>query len=180
MRAFFSCLAWRAIPSPLSKLKRRLDTLESTQWAPRDPCHDFRGKRSPLLPLQASPDPPGGSGMETRDPCLPLRGILGPGHTPRLGLFGPVVTRAEPPAFPRIERLPPVKTWGWEIHQQASSLATLGCQGHSGSDCAPFPAFSHQRLRPASGNPPVLLKIVLGLTDLLTNPQAPGNLCSTS
>ena len=67
-----------------------------------------------------------------------------------------------------LERLPPVKTWGWEIHQQASSLATLGCQGHSGSDCAPFPAFSHQRLRPASGNPPVLLKIVLGLTDLLT------------
>ena len=36
-----------------------------------------------LLPLQASPDPPGESGMETRDPCLPLRGILGPGHTPR-------------------------------------------------------------------------------------------------
>ena len=27
LRAFFSCLAWRAIPSPLSKLKRRLDTL---------------------------------------------------------------------------------------------------------------------------------------------------------
>ena len=29
--------------------------------------------------------------------CLPLKGILGPGHTPRRGLFGPVVTRAEPP-----------------------------------------------------------------------------------
>ena len=29
MRAFFSCLAWRAMPSPLSKLKRRLDSL----WA---------------------------------------------------------------------------------------------------------------------------------------------------
>ena len=26
-------------------------TLESTQWAPRDPCRDLRGKRSPLLPL---------------------------------------------------------------------------------------------------------------------------------
>ena len=60
-----------------------LDTLESTQWAPRDPCRDLRGKRSPLLPLQASPDSPGESGMETRDLCLPLRGILGPGHTPR-------------------------------------------------------------------------------------------------
>ena len=31
MRAFFSCVAWRAIPSPLSKLKRRLDFLEATQ-----------------------------------------------------------------------------------------------------------------------------------------------------
>ena len=30
-RLSVSCLAWRAIPSPLSKLKRRLDTLESTQ-----------------------------------------------------------------------------------------------------------------------------------------------------
>ena len=58
-------------------------------------------KAESLLPLQASPDPPGESGMETRDPCLPLRGILGPGHTPRWGLFGPVVTRAEPPAFHR-------------------------------------------------------------------------------
>ena len=83
LRAFFSCLAWRAIPSPLSKLKRRLDTLESTHWAPRDPCRDLRGKRSPLLPLEARPDSLGESGMETRDPCLPLRGILGPGHTPR-------------------------------------------------------------------------------------------------
>ena len=58
MRAFFSCLTWRAIPSPLSKLKRRLDTLESTQWAPRDPCCDLRGKWSPLLPLEARPDSP--------------------------------------------------------------------------------------------------------------------------
>ena len=30
-RAFFSCLAWRAIKSPLSKVKRRLDSLEATQ-----------------------------------------------------------------------------------------------------------------------------------------------------
>ena len=66
-------LTWRAIPSPLSKLKRRLDTLESTQWAPRDPCRDLRGKWSPLLPLEARPDSPGESGMETRDLCLPLR-----------------------------------------------------------------------------------------------------------
>ena len=32
MRAFFSCLAWRAITSPLSKLKRRLDSIEVTRW----------------------------------------------------------------------------------------------------------------------------------------------------
>ena len=30
---------------------------------------------------------PGEPGMQTRDPCLPWRGILGPGHTPRWGLF---------------------------------------------------------------------------------------------
>ena len=29
------------------------------------------------------PGSPGEYGMETQDPCLPLRGILGPGHTPR-------------------------------------------------------------------------------------------------
>ena len=27
MRAFFSCMAWRAIPSPLSKLKSRVESL---------------------------------------------------------------------------------------------------------------------------------------------------------
>ena len=27
MRAFFSCMSWSAIPSPLSKLQRRLDSL---------------------------------------------------------------------------------------------------------------------------------------------------------
>ena len=73
----------REVPYTVLKCETVLDTLESTQWAPRDPCRDLRGKRSPLLPLQASPDSPGESGMETLDPCLPLRGILGPGHTPR-------------------------------------------------------------------------------------------------
>ena len=37
LRAFFSCMAWRAIPGPLSKRKRRLDSLEAAQgWAPLD------------------------------------------------------------------------------------------------------------------------------------------------
>ena len=31
LRAFFSCMAWRAIPGPLSKRKRRLDSLEAAQ-----------------------------------------------------------------------------------------------------------------------------------------------------
>ena len=36
LRAFFSCMAWRAIPGPLSKRKRRLDSLEAAKGAPRD------------------------------------------------------------------------------------------------------------------------------------------------
>ena len=30
-RAFFSCMAWRTIPSPLSKMKRRLDSIDATR-----------------------------------------------------------------------------------------------------------------------------------------------------
>ena len=36
LRAFFSCMAWRAISGPLSKRKRRLDSLEAAQGATRD------------------------------------------------------------------------------------------------------------------------------------------------
>ena len=36
LRAFFSCMAWRTIPGPLSKRKRRLDALEAAQGAPKD------------------------------------------------------------------------------------------------------------------------------------------------
>ena len=56
MRALFSCMAWRPITSPLSKLKRRLDPVYGTQWAPRVPRRDSRGERSPLLPLEMRPD----------------------------------------------------------------------------------------------------------------------------
>ena len=52
VRAFFSCLAWRVIMSPLSEVKRRLDSLEAAQGAPRDPRRDSRGERSPWLPLE--------------------------------------------------------------------------------------------------------------------------------
>ena len=82
-RAFFSCMPWRAIPGPVSKLKRTLDSLEATQGATRHPHRDSRGERSPWLPLETRPDSPGKPGMQPRDPCLPWRGILGPGHTPR-------------------------------------------------------------------------------------------------
>ena len=78
MRAFFSCMAWRAIPSPLSKLKRRLDSLEATQWASRDTCLDSRGERSPLLLLETSSDPLGETGMR-HDSVFPSNeiGVLG-------------------------------------------------------------------------------------------------------
>ena len=36
----------------LSKRKRRLDSLEAAQGAPRDPRRDSRGERSPWLPLE--------------------------------------------------------------------------------------------------------------------------------
>ena len=49
MRALFSCMAWRRITSPLSKLKRRLDSLEAAQGAPRDPRRDSRGERDVSL-----------------------------------------------------------------------------------------------------------------------------------
>ena len=61
MRAFFSCVAWREILSLLSKLKRRLDSLEAAQGAPRDPRCDSRGERSPFFPLKTRPDSPGES-----------------------------------------------------------------------------------------------------------------------
>ena len=52
MRALYSCMAWRPITSPLSKLKSRLDSVEAAQGAPRDPRRDSRGERSPWLPLE--------------------------------------------------------------------------------------------------------------------------------
>ena len=56
MRALYSCMAWRPITSPLSKLKSRLDYVEAAQGAPTDPCRDSRGEWSPLLPLETRPD----------------------------------------------------------------------------------------------------------------------------
>ena len=63
MMAFFSCMAWRAITSPLSKLHRRLDSLLVTQWTPRHTRRDSRGERSLFLPLEARPDSSGVSDM---------------------------------------------------------------------------------------------------------------------
>ena len=51
---------------PLSKRKRRLDSLEATQGAPRDPRRHSRGERSPWLPLETRPDSPGEPGMQPR------------------------------------------------------------------------------------------------------------------
>ena len=70
---------------PVSSLQTetRLDSLEATQWARRDPRRGSRGEQSPLLPLEARPDFPWKSAVQPRDSCLPLRGQLGSGHTPR-------------------------------------------------------------------------------------------------
>ena len=38
-------MAWRAIPGPLSKRKRSLDSLEAAQGAPRDPRCDSSNSR---------------------------------------------------------------------------------------------------------------------------------------
>ena len=66
-----SFMAWKAIPGPLSKRKRRLDSLEAAQGAPRDLRRDSRGERSPWLPLETRPDSPCESGMQPRVPVAP-------------------------------------------------------------------------------------------------------------
>ena len=101
MRAFFSCMAWSPIPSPLPKLHRRLDSLYYTHWAPRDTHRNSRRERNSLLTLELRTDSPDESGMQTRDPCRPWRATLDPGHKPRLGLFCPAVTLVQSPAPPR-------------------------------------------------------------------------------
>ena len=71
MRALFSCMAWRPITSPLSKLKRRLDSLEAAQGALRDLRRDSRGERSPWLPLETRPDPRGSLECNLEIPAFP-------------------------------------------------------------------------------------------------------------
>ena len=53
------CMAWRAIPGPLSKRKRRLDSLEAAQGAPRDP------RRDSSLVVNNQPVLPGSNGEVT-------------------------------------------------------------------------------------------------------------------
>ena len=71
MRAFFSCLAWRAIPGPLSKRKRRLDSLEAAQGAPRDPRRDSRGERSLGFPSRRGLTPRGSLECNPEIPAFP-------------------------------------------------------------------------------------------------------------
>ena len=74
-------MAWTAIQSPLSKLKRRLDSLEATQWTPRDTSRDSRGERTPLLLLEARSDPPCETGMR-------YASVLSSNETDVSGTFG--------------------------------------------------------------------------------------------
>ena len=71
VRAFFSFMAWRAIPGPLSKRKRRLDSLEASQGAPRDPRRYSRGERSPWLPLATRTDSTGNLECNPEIPAFP-------------------------------------------------------------------------------------------------------------
>ena len=66
-----------------TKKENGLDSLEATQWAPRDTYRDPGVYQNPLLPLDPRPDSLGESGMRPRDPYRPWRGTLGPGHKPR-------------------------------------------------------------------------------------------------
>ena len=56
LRAFFSCMAWRAIPGPLSKRKRRLDSIEAAQ---RESTAPAQGNQSLIRELRASALCPG-------------------------------------------------------------------------------------------------------------------------
>ena len=66
----YACMPWRAIPGPISKRKRRLDSLEAAQGAPRDP-------------RRCIPGSPGESGLVSRgsqglrSPLESRRGALG-------------------------------------------------------------------------------------------------------
>ena len=67
-------MAWRAIPGPLSKRKRRLDSLEATQWAPRVRvgaleesavlCFPSRRGLTPRGSLECNPEIPVAPGEE--------------------------------------------------------------------------------------------------------------------
>ena len=50
------CMAWRAIPGPLSKRKRRLDSLEAAQGAPRSPVGPPR-REDTMRHLQPGQEP---------------------------------------------------------------------------------------------------------------------------
>ena len=78
--------------------KRRLDSLEAAQGAPRDARRDSRGERSPWLPHEMRPDSPGEPGMQPRP--LFEGNPLGEGTT-RRGTATPVhPTRLRGPPTP--------------------------------------------------------------------------------
>ena len=54
----------------LAKRKRRLDSLEAAQGAPREPRRDSRGERSPWLPLETPL-------LIATGEAIPLRGLEG-------------------------------------------------------------------------------------------------------
>ena len=67
----FFCLTQSTIPSPLSKLKRRPDSLEATQWAPRDLHCDLRQDEALAR-----------DGVSREVPCSTLKGETVPDSLP--------------------------------------------------------------------------------------------------
>src|SRR5574340_544473 len=99
MRAFISCMAYRPISRPLSKRLRRLDSLESTQCAPRDTRLDSRAERGSLLPLEMNACLPGCVWNATPRSLSPLEGNIGFWTQAQMMSLGPAGTREESPAF---------------------------------------------------------------------------------
>ena len=92
----FPCNASTAIPSSLSKLKRRLDSLYATQRVTRNTCHISRGPPIFLKQLEKSPVFPTSSRDEGWVPCFIWRGIQTfPTHLKRRPV-SPTDTQEEP------------------------------------------------------------------------------------
>ena len=104
--AFFSCMAWRAIPGPLSKWKRRLDSLEAAQGTSVFLPGESMDRGAWLAEPRGAPPPP-------QDPS-PLRGTLGSSLRSPSFLKTSVSPVHSIPTPPPLFRLPSVYLDSWK------------------------------------------------------------------